>query len=145
MGCFLSEKSVATKLSFVDGFKFNVKYDVEGMPDLLVDEAEPVGEGSGPTPTRLLSTAVGHCLSSSLIFCLMKARIPVKKLETTVVANKFRNERGRLRIKSLDVQISLNIDLEDKSRVGRCLEIFENYCTVTQSIRQGIEVNVSVT
>lgn len=26
----------------------------------------------------------------------------------------------------------------------RCLEIFENYCTVTQRVRKGIDVNVTV-
>ena len=138
------EKSIVTNLQLIDGYKFNVKSDVEYIPDFLVDETKPEGEGFGPNPPRLLATAVGHCMSSSLIYCLKKARITIKKLETTVTTNLFRNENGKLRIRSIDIQINLKVNEEDKTRVPRCLQIFEDYCTVTQSIRKGIEVNVKI-
>jgi len=135
---------VLTKLEFLDGYKFHVEFDPEGVPSLLVDEMKPIGEGVGPNPIRLLSTAVGHCLSSSLLFCLSKAKVKVKKLETAVKTNIERNVEGYLRITSLDVEIQLEVSEEDKSRVPRCLDIFENYCTVTQSVRKGIEVKVKI-
>ena len=31
-----------------------------------------------------------------------------------------------------------------RSRVERCLELFEDFCVVTQSVRNGIEVDVAV-
>lgn len=89
-----------------------------------------------------MSAAVGHCLSSSLLYCLGKAKVKVKKLDTAVKANVERNEEGYLRVAGLAVQIHLEVNEEDKLRVPRCLSIFENYCTVTQSIRKGIEVKV---
>jgi len=140
----LSEKNIVTKLRLIDGYKFNVGFDVDYLPTVLVDETKPDGEGSGPNPPRLLATAVGHCMSSSLIYCLKKARIAVRDIETTVTTSLFRNEAGRLRIRSIDVQISLQVNKEDEPRVPRCLALFEDYCTVTQSIRKGIEVNVHV-
>jgi uncharacterized OsmC-like protein len=138
----LSETTI-TKLKLLEGYKFRAEFDVDDMPKLIVDELKPIGQGSGPNPTRLLSAAVGNCLSSSLLYCLGKARVRVKNLETTVKTNIERNEEGRLRVKSLDVQIHLEVEDEDKVRVPRCLEIFENYCTVTPSVRKGIEVNVN--
>jgi uncharacterized OsmC-like protein len=132
-----------TRLKLLQGYKFKVEFDVDGVPPLVVDEMKPVGEGVGPNPTRLLSAAVGHCLSSSLLFCLRKARVDVKDLETAVKANVERNEEGYSRVRSLDVQIRLDVNEDDKSRVNRCLSIFENYCTVTQSVRKGVEVNVA--
>ena len=140
----MSEKNIVTKLRLIDGYQFNVESDVEYIPNFLVDEAKPDGEGSGPNPPRLLAAAVGHCMSSSLIYCLKKARISVRDIETTVKTSLFRNETGKLRIRSIDVQISLKVDEEDEHRVQRCLTLFEDYCTVTQSIRKGIEVNVHV-
>ncbi len=137
-------ESILTKLEFLEGYKFKVKFDVEGLPILMVDEMKPIGEGMGPNPSRLLSTAVGHCLSSSLLYCLKKARVRVKKLETNVTANIERNKEGYLRITGLNVQIQLEVDDEDKIKVARCLTIFENYCTVTQSVRQGINVKVDI-
>jgi uncharacterized OsmC-like protein len=139
----LSE-SAFTKLVLIEGYKFKAEFDTERIPDLIVDEPKPLGENSGPNPSRLLSVAVGHCLSSSLLFCLSKARINVKNLETTIKATHERNEEGRLRIRKLEVQMHLDVDENDKNRVARCLDIFENYCTVTQSVRKGLDVTVNV-
>lgn len=141
---FLLSELVSTKLEFLEGYRFRVEFDIDGVPDLVVDEAKPIGEGLGPNPARLLSAAVGHCLSSSLLYCLRKAKIGVKKLDTTVKADIERNEDGYLRIVGVDAQINLEVDDQDKLRVPRCLSIFENYCTVTQSVRKGIEVKVNI-
>jgi uncharacterized OsmC-like protein len=140
----MSERSIETKLRLIEGYKFDVDFDVDYLPNLVADEPKPIGEGSGPNAPRLLSAAVGQCMSSSLIYCLKKARIPINNIETTVKTNLFKNEKGRTRIKSIDIQILLKINEEHKTRLNRCLTIFEDYCTVTQSIRKGIQVNVKV-
>jgi organic hydroperoxide reductase OsmC/OhrA len=140
----MSEKSIETKLLLIDGYKFDVNFDVDYLPNVVADEPRPIGEGAGPNASRLLAAAVGQCMSSSLIYCLKKARIPIINLETTVKTNLFENEKGLTRIRSIDVQIDLEINEEDKTRLQRCLTIFEDYCTVTQSIRNGIQVNVKV-
>ncbi|MBS7626615.1 OsmC family protein [Candidatus Bathyarchaeota archaeon] len=111
---------------------------------MIMDEPKPVGEGSGPNASRLLSAAVGHCLSASLLFCLAKARLNVERVETTVETSFRRNEKGRLRIGSLRAHIHLSIRREDVERLKRCLELFEDFCVVTQSVRQGIPVSVDV-
>jgi len=33
---------------------------------------------------------------------------------------------------------------QDRERMNRCLEIFEDFCLVTQSVRKGIDVQVDV-
>jgi uncharacterized OsmC-like protein len=137
-------ESIYTKLKLRKGFEFKVVFDGADVPELIVDEIKPLGENAGPNPTRLLSAAVGHCISSSLLFCLRKARVKVKALETEVKANVVRNEEGYLRVRSLDVQMRLDVQEDDKSRVDRCLGIFDNYCTVTQSVRKGIAVKVAI-
>jgi organic hydroperoxide reductase OsmC/OhrA len=91
-----------------------------------------------------LSAAVGHCLSSSLLFCLSRAKIKARNMETTVKTNIARNEEGHSRVQGIEAQIRLDVDEKDKPRLPRCLEIFENYCTVTASVRKGIEVKVNV-
>ncbi len=137
-------ESILTKLELQEGYRFNVGFDVEGVPNLVVDEMKPIGDGFGPNPTRLLSTAVGHCLSSSLLYCFSKAKVKVKKLETTVKASIERDKDGYLRIAGLDVQIHFEVNDEDRARVPRCLDVFENYCTVTQSVMTGVEVKVEI-
>jgi uncharacterized OsmC-like protein len=139
----LYEGSV-TKLKLLQGYSFRVQFDLEGTPDLVVDEPKPVGDGSGPNSTRLLSAAVGQCLSSSLIYCLRKARIKVINLEMSVKSNLEKDEEGHTRVRNLDVQIHLEVDPEDRLRASRCLAIFEDYCTVTPSVRRGIEIKVNM-
>ena len=140
----MSEKSILTKLQRIEGYKFDVNFDVDYIPNIVADEPKPIGEGSGPNAPRLLATAVGQCMSSSLIYCLNKARIPIINLETTVKTNLYKNEKGLTRIRSIDIQIILEVYDEYKTRLNRCLAIFEDYCTVTQSIRNGIQVDVKV-
>ncbi len=140
----MSESEVTT-LKLLEGYKFKAEFEEAGVASLVVDEPKPIGEGIGPSPTMLLSVAVGHCLSSSLLFCLQKARIKVNDLQTSIETNKEKNQEGYLRITSMDVKVQLSVNEEDKARVSRCLGIFENYCTVTQSVMQGIKVNVDIT
>ena len=134
----------AVTLTLQQGYQFEAAFEDTAVPHLLVDEQPPLGDGVGPSPTRVLATAVGHCLSASLLFCLRKARIEPLDLKTTVQGSLVRNERGRLRIGELRVTLDPTFKLEDRERIGRCLEIFEDYCIVTASVRRGIDVNVQV-
>ncbi len=136
---------IVTKLKLQEGFRFITEFGLEGVPDIILDEPEPIGKGQGLNSTRLLSAAIGYCLSSSLTYCLQKAKVNIRKMETTMNLYTVRNEEGRLRIKNIDIQIQLDVDEIDRPRITRCLEIFENYCTVTQSVMKGIEINVKVT
>jgi len=127
------------------GFEFDVHFDWDHVPTLLMDEPEPIGHKKGPNAARILGAAVGNCLSASLLFCLDKAKMELKGMKTEVLGFKKRNDKGRLRVVRLDVHIELEVEGEKPQRVGRCLDLFEDYCVVTGSIRKAIEVNVRVT
>ena len=55
----------------------------------------------------------------------------------------IRNESRRLRVGQVDVTLRPTVDADDASFQG-CLDKFEDFCVVTQSVRQGIDVNVQV-
>ena len=126
------------------GYRFLVDFHEKGVEPLLVDEPPPLGEGHGPGASKLLAAAVGNCLSASALFCLEKARISVHGMHTTVRTTKSRNEANRLRIGRIEVKIVPEVAEEDIPRMKRCLELFEDYCTVTGSVRGGIDVTVEV-
>jgi len=138
------EKEIVTTLELQKGFEFKVEFDLENVSDLLMDEPTPVGEGLGPNASRVLSAAVGNCLSASLLFCLTKARVNVEGLRTTVATTLARNEEGYWRVKGIKVKISPQVKEEFSAQLKRCIELFENYCIVTQSVRKGIPVMVEV-
>lgn len=131
-------------LELADGFEFAVDFGIEGVPSLRMDEPEPMGAGKGPNASRVLAAAVGNCLSASALFCLRKARIPVTGMWTRVEGRLARNEDGRLRVTGLEVTLHPEVAPEDRGRMRRCLEVFEDFCVVTQAVRAGLDVGVEV-
>jgi organic hydroperoxide reductase OsmC/OhrA len=131
-------------LTLRDGYAFNVVFPDGDVPPMVVDELPPLGESNGPNPARLLAAAVGSCLSASLLFCLRKARIEVTQLRTTVDGSVVRNERGRLRIGGIRVRLAPEVPPAQRDRMGRCLDLFQDFCLVTESVREGIAVDVDV-
>jgi organic hydroperoxide reductase OsmC/OhrA len=138
------EKTNRTMLTQEAAYRFRVRFDQEGMPDLVTDEAPPLGEGKGPNPSRLLATAVGNCLAASLLFCLGKARVPVDGLEAEILTDFTRSEAGRLRIGGMKVRLSPRWSEEAAAKAQRCLQIFEDFCVVTQAVRNGVPIEVTV-
>lgn len=131
-------------LTLRDGYTFAVDFNDANVPPILVDELPPLGEANGPNPARLLAAAVGSCLGSSLLFCLRKSRIEAANLRTTVEGTIVRNERGRMRIGSMRVRLAPELTDEQRGRMGRCLDLFQDFCLVTESVRDGITVDVEV-
>lgn len=134
-----------TKLDQVKDYEFEVSFDNDALGKLTMDEPAPLGTEKGPNASRVLSSAVGHCLTASLIFCLEKSRIPMKHVTTNVHTTLARNEAGRWRVQGITVDVNADpLNEQDRERMKRCLEIFEDFCIVTQSVRKGINVEVSV-
>lgn len=127
-----------------EDYRFVVEFDQDGVAPLLTDEPPPVGGGAGPNPSRLLAVAVANCLSASLLFCMRKAHLQPGAITTTVEATLERDEGHRLRVGGLHVKIHPTLDADDAARVGRCVDVFENFCVVTESVRHGIDIAVDV-
>lgn len=125
-------------------YEFRVRFDDTAIAELVTDEAPPIGHNAGPSPTRLLAAAVGNCLSASLLFALRKYKNAPGKIVTHVGAEVVRNEQGRLRVGRISADIHLAEAGADHAQIDRLLAQFENFCIVTESVRGGIPVDVSV-
>jgi organic hydroperoxide reductase OsmC/OhrA len=141
----MEERHFAVTLSRRQAYEFGVAFDEDYGTDLAIDEPPPLGAGHGPNASRVLGAAVGHCLAASLLFCLGRARVAVADLGVRVEGTLGRNDAGRLRITGLNVVLSPAVTAADRERIARCLALFEDFCIVTGSVRQGIAVRVEVT
>jgi uncharacterized OsmC-like protein len=141
----LENATFSLRLERVQNYEFKVHFDWDHLQPLVVDEGEPLGQRKGPNPSRLLAVAVGDCLSASLLFCLQKAKLEAKNIKTKVNGELTRNDKGRLRIGKIDVAIMVELADGQYDRINRCLDLFEDYCVVTASVRKGIPVRVVVT
>lgn len=131
-------------LAQIRDFQFRVHFPATDAPDLTVDEPSPLGKGLGPNPAPLLAAAVANCLAASLLFCVRKARLEIGSIEADARGTLVKNAGGRWRIGSLAVTLKLAETLKTVPALEQCLEQFEDFCIVTQSVRNGIPVAVSV-
>ena len=111
---------------------------------LIADESPPLGGGAGPTPGQLLVAAVANCMSDSLLFALRKFKQRPEPLRAEGRAEVGRNEAGRIRVLSIHITLQLGVPAASLEHLERVLEQFEGFCTVGQSVAQGIPVHVSV-
>jgi uncharacterized OsmC-like protein len=130
-------------LKQINAYQFDLHF-ADDRPAIRTDEPPPLGEGAGPSPSHLLLAAVGNCMSSSLYFALSKFKLDPKGLTTTATGEIGRNQAGRLRVLSITVDIRMGAAAEGMVRLDRVLMQFEQFCTVGESVRQGIPVTVSV-
>ncbi len=136
---------ISLTLEQEEDYSFRIRFDDTTIADLMADEPPPLGKGEGPNPTRLLVAAVANCLSASLLFALRKFKNTPARLVTHATAELVRNEQGRLRVGHLHADIRLAESGTAHASLERILAQFENFCVVTESVRHGIDVSVSVT
>jgi uncharacterized OsmC-like protein len=139
----MSESNVRITLRQQQDYQFQVDFG-EGIPPLLADEPTPLGTGQGPSPVQLLAAAVGNCLSDSLLFALRKFKQTPEPLHCTVDAEIGRNEQKRLRVLKMTAALHLGVPASSLEHLDRVLDQFEAYCTVTQSVGQGISIEMQV-
>lgn len=136
-----TEEPFSITLKLLDGYRFEVDFGEAGT--LLTDEPEPLGANSGPNPARLLAAAAANCLAASLTFAIRKFKEDPGQVSATVEGYLARQD-GRWRVDHLDVNLQLGAATGDIPHLERALSQFEDFCVVTQSVRQGFAVNVSV-
>jgi uncharacterized OsmC-like protein len=131
------------RIEQLEGYRFRTRFDNERFAELSTDEPRPLGQDSAPNPARILAAAVGNCLAASLLYCLSKAGSKPTAVVAEVKVELVRNENRRLRIGHLDVTLRPGIAGGSAALAG-CLDVFEDFCVVTQSVRDGLDVRVRV-
>jgi organic hydroperoxide reductase OsmC/OhrA len=132
------------QLRQLEGFQIRAEFDWKKAPDLLMDEPPPLGESSGPNAARMLAAAAADCLSASLLYCVFKEEPPAGCLRAEASCIMIRNEKKRLRIGGMEVTLIVGDVVKSAPRFARCKDLFEDFCVVSASIRQGIPIKVRV-
>ena len=124
-------------------YQFRIEFE-GNMPALISDEPAPLGGGTGPSPVQMLSAAVGNCLSDSLLFALRKFKQEPDPIRAEVTSEVGRNADGRMRVLNMTAALHLGVPAAQLEHLDRVLSQFEAFCTVTQSVGQGIAITVRV-
>ena len=124
-------------------YRFLVDFG-DNISNMVADEPPPLGEGAGPSPERLLGAAIANCLCASLVFAINKFKGDPGRLSATATCETGRNENNRVRVTNVKVDIALGTNPDELPHLDRALSQFEEFCTVSQSVRAGIPLAVSV-
>lgn len=139
----MTEKTITVYLQQQSDYRFEIHFD-DNMPVLTSDEPAPLGTGTGPSPVQLLCAAVGNCLSDSLLFAFRKFKQAPEPIQCEVQAQLGRNEQGRIRVLKIAAKLKLGVAGAQLEHAERVLSQFEEFCTVTQSVGQGIPIHTRV-
>lgn len=127
------------------GYAFRASVPTKHYPPWLLDVSPPTGGGRGPNPEETLGSAIAHCLSATLINTMARSRVPISAVTTHARVSVGRNARGRSRVQKLEVEMEVvPTNEEDRERFDRGVGIFEDYCTVSGAVREGIPITVQV-
>ena len=135
--------AVRIELEQEKGYRFATRFG-DGMPVVHSDLGPPLGTASGPSPEHFLAAAVGNCLASSLLFSLKKFQQSPEPISAVATASEGRNEKNRLRVQAIKVTLTLGVPAAKLENLHRVLASFEDFCTVTASVRGAIAVEVEV-
>jgi uncharacterized OsmC-like protein len=139
----MAEGTIRVEMTQQQDYRLAVRFG-GSVPDLVADEPPPLGGGMGPSPKQLLAAAVGSCLSDSLLFALRKFKQKPEPISCTVEAGIGRNAEGRLRVLTMKAVLTLGVAGQALEHLDRVLDQFEAFCTVTQSVGEGIAITVEV-
>lgn len=131
-------------LEQLEDYQINVQFDWKKVADVLMDEPPPLGGTAGPNASRMLAAAAANCLSASLLYCLAKDEPPAHSLKAEATCVIVRNKKSRLRVGGLEVKLTVNDALAQSPRFNRCKDLFEDFCVVSASIREGVPIKVQV-
>lgn len=128
----------------VEAFELRVSLDNPKWGAIVTDEPPPLGKDGAPNPARLLASAIGTCLTASFLFCAQRqGGLRLHGVTADVHVEIVRNDRKRLRVGKVSVVLHAPLPAGHEA-LSKCTPAFEDFCTVTQSIRDGIPVEVSV-
>jgi uncharacterized OsmC-like protein len=139
----IKTSEVGVRVEQDEAYRFTASFDGKPFPAITLDEPPPLGTDAGPNAARMLAVAIGNCLAASLVFCLGKRGVKADGVTAHVTMDIVRTTERRLRVGEVRVALQVPSDVPPEALAG-CREVFEDFCTVTASVRRGIDVRIDV-
>ena len=115
--------------------------------DIHIDEPESFhGTDKGPSPVEFFLIGIGGCLGSTFAYCLQRHNVEIDALEV-VVDGQLKHAGPIMSLRLVDIAVELLVtarDNESSEKIEQCIKSFQEYCIVTNSITQGIPLDVKV-
>jgi len=131
------------KVQFSENLHF--KASTRHFKNINIDEPESFhGTDLGPSPIEYFLMGIGGCIGATFAYCLQRKNGSIKKLEI-IVDGKMRHIPPDLHLKLIQIDIKIDFSLKgsiSKDIIENCKLKFQKYCPITDSIANGIPVNI---
>lgn len=138
------------RLSYQHGYIFENTATENGHQagvSYLSDEPDPVGTNSGPSTPAMLGSAVGHCLSASLLEHMRTHGAPAPEgcivTDANIVVHK--GTEGLPRIREINVILKAHdsgaLSPQTRASIERN---FKKHCTVSASLLPAFPINTTL-
>jgi putative redox protein len=98
---------------------------------------------AGPSPMQALILALGGCMGMDIVHFLKKSRVPAAAVRLTLAGR--RAEGYPARFTAIDLHVDVDGEATDE-QMTRAIELSRStYCSVWNSMRQDITLNVTFT
>lgn len=139
------ETIIKAKINLIRDMIFKCDMGKMKLKDCYIDETIKKEDKLGPNAVHLLAHALLGCLSASFIYCLNLRNFTLDDLEAEAEVEIRRNKKGFLRITKVSIDLKPKIDDPAvRKRADQCKKLFENYCTVSTAVREGINIEVNL-
>lgn len=131
-------------LNYTKGLHF--KAFAREFKDLNIDEPATFhGTNLGPSAIEYLLIGIGGCLGTTFIFSLQKKNIELEMLKVEVEGNlSHTGPKMLLRLINIDVDLKFTPkEAGSDVEINKCIKEFTEYCVVTNSIANGLPINVN--
>jgi len=99
------------------------------------------GSHAGPSPMQSLAFGLAGCMAMDLLHILRKSRFPLKGLKVDLKGHRAGDTPHRFT--AIDLHFTVTGEVPDEN-VQRAIDLSrDKYCSVWQSMRQDIELNVT--
>ena len=113
--------------------------------DLRIDMPEEFsGNGQSPCPDQLFLASLGGCLLTTFLHFAKRLQLEVQDVNVFVEGKIFLRKGVGYRISLVEAKIRVIADAEDMELAEKCSELARDYCHITRSIEDSIQVDVSI-
>ena len=121
-----------------------VKFNHDLLEDMTVSPSSvPKNKRSG-VARALLSTSALSCMAGSLNYMLKARDVEVKRIKGSASVEMGKNEKNREYVKSMTLDIDVDIADEYMPVLERCIKYLEDGCLVTRGLKKGINVTNNI-
>ena len=122
----------------------NLVVDSQVMGDISIDTTDIPPDAQAGTSAKLLGAACLNCYVETFADAMEARGALVNKLQGSASILKGKDDHGRTKITSIDIQVKVGIDDTYLPQFEKCKKIMKRGCLITYSIESSVNITYDI-